>query len=246
MSEYLDETSKLKFIELARKTQVTDFSKIANFLKQNNVKSLFHFTHISNLDLILTRGLKTRNYLNSKGLVFQATDPDRLDGFTESISFSIGEPNRFLLPEKNFKFGQQLVLLEVSANTLLTQSFAAFPTNAASGVFKSEILNNPERYLGIQGLNGMYQNVKLRDEARLAKDLPTDTQSEILFFDSIPSSLIQKIHTSPNFPVESSLVFDSIKLRNRFPELENPCECGLFKRQEGIFRRYDVGWENNG
>lgn len=246
MSEYLDEVSKLEFIEMARKTQVVDFSKIANFLKQKNVRSLFHFTHISNLDLILTRGLKTRSYLNSKALTFQATDPDRLDRFTESISFSIGEPNRLLLPEKNSKFGQQLVLLEVSANTLLTQSFAAFPTNAASGVFKSEILNNPERYLGIRGLNGMYQNVKLRDEARIAKDLPTDTQSEILFFDSIPSSLIQKIHTPPNFPAESSLVFDPIKLGKHFPEIENPCACGLFKRQTGIFRRYDIGWENNG
>ena len=246
MPEYLDEDSKLKFIEMARKTQVLDFSKIANFLKRNGVTSLFHFTHISNLESILARGLKTRSYLNSKALASQATDPDRLDGFPESISFSIGEPNRLLLPEKNFKFGQQLVLLEVSANTLLTQSFAAFPTNAASGVFRSEILNNPERYLGIRGLNGMYLNVKLRDEARLAKDLPTDTQSEILFFDSIPSSLIQKIHTSPNFPAESSLVFDSIKLGKRFPELENPCQCGLFKRQEGVYRRYVVGWENNG
>jgi len=246
MPEYLDGDLKLKFIELARRTQVSDFSKIANFLKQNNVTSLYHFTHVSNLELILAKGLRTRSYLNSKALVFQATDPDRLDGFTESISFSMGEPNRFLLPEKNFKFGQQLVLLEVSANTILTQSFAAFPTNAASGMFKNEILSNPERYLGIRGLKGMYQNEKLRDEARLSKDLPTDTQSEILFFDSIPSSLIQKIHTSPNFPAESRSVFDSIKLGKRFPILEDPCQCGLFKRQAGVFRRYDIGWENNG
>jgi hypothetical protein len=246
VSEYLDDVSKLKFIELARRTQVSDFSQIANFLKKNNVTSLFHFTHISNLELILAKGLRTRSYLNSKALVFQATDPDRFDGFTESISFSIGEPNRFLLPEKNYKFGQQLVLLEVSANTLLTQSFAAFPTNAASGMFKGKILNNPEQYLGIRGLKGMYQNEKLRDEARLSKDLPTDTQSEILFFDSIPSSLIQRIHTSPNFPAESRSVFDSINLEKRFPILEDPCQCGLFKRQAGVFRRYDVGWEDNG
>jgi hypothetical protein len=246
VSEYLDEVSKLKFIEMARKSQVSDFSKIANFLKQNGVTSLFHFTHVSNLELILAKGLRTRSYLNSKASVFQATDPDRFDEFTESISFSISEPNRFLLPEKNSKFGQQLVLLEVSANTLLTRSFAAFPTNAASGMFKSKILDNPERYLGIRGLKGMYQNKRLRDEARLSKNLPTDTQSEILFFDSIPSSLIRKIHTSPNFSADSRSAFDSIKLGKRFPILEDPCQCGLFKRQAGIFRRYDVGWENNG
>lgn len=242
----MDSIQKQEFVARARKVQQSDFPKIAKFLSRKGIKRLFHYTHISNLESILENGIKTRHHLESKECRYQATDPDRLDGFSESISFSMGEPNRFLLPEKNSKFGQQLVLLEVSANTLLTQNFASFPTNAASGYFQNEMLNNPDRYTGIRGLEGIFLNKNLRDEARIPIDVPTDPQSEILFFDAIPSSLIQKIHISPNFPSDSGSILHSLYSQSSVPNFESPCHCGLFKRWDGVFRRYNIGWEDNG
>ena len=242
----MDSVVKQDFMLKAKEFQLSEFSNIAEFLSGNAIMRLFHYTHISNLESILINGLRTKDYLDANEVGYQATDPNRLDKFTESISFSMGEPNRLLLPHKNFTFGHQLILLEVSANLLLTQNFAAFPTNAASGYFQSEILSNPDRYLGIRGLEGIFLNKQLRNEAKLSIDVPTDSQSEILFFDSIPSSLIKQIHISPNYPADSLSLVDSINSRTRSPKFENPCQCGLFKRWDGVFRRYDIEWEENG
>lgn len=246
MAQILDESSKREFINSAKTAQKRDFELITTFLRQKKIKKLFHFTHISNLESILLNGIRTRQYLDFTKANYQFTDPDRLDNFTESISFSIGEPNRLLLPRKNFDFEHQLVLLEVSANTLLTQNFAAFPSNAASGYFQSEILNNPDRYVGIRGLEGIYLNSQLRNRERLPLDVPTDTQSEILFFQPIEANKIQKIHISSNFPLVMRPTVDKLRLVDEVPKFELVCKCELFNRQETGFRRYDIGWESNG
>jgi len=246
MSELLDSVSKENFIDLASKAQRNDFSKIVNFLKQKNISRLFHFTHVSNLESILDIGIETRMFLELSAFSFQATDPIRMDRFTESISVSIGEPNRLLLPLKSLDSEHQLVILEVSANSLLTQNFAAFPSNAASGVFKSEILNNPARYVGIRALVGLYLNAPLRNEARLSLDVPTDTQAEILFFDSIAPSKIQKIHISPLFPLTMRSTVERLRSQSEGPLFEFVCECGLFNRSEGPFRKYSPEWEEYG
>jgi len=242
----LDEITKRNFISAAHAAQVRDFGRIVSFLKRKGIKRLFHFTHISNLESILLNGIRTRQYLDFSETNYRVTDPDRLDNFTESISFSIGEPNRLLLPRKNFDFENQLVLLEVSANSLLTQNFAAFPSNAAGGYFQSEILNNPERYVGARALEGLYLNKDLRNEARLPIDVPTDTQSEILFFQPIEAEKIQRIHIPASFPLVMRPTMDKLRSNLDGPHYELVCECGLFDRQETVFRRYDIGWESNG
>jgi len=246
MSEQLDADSKVNFVNLALNSQKNDFSKIVSFLRRKNITKLFHFTHISNLDSILNNGIETRMYLESSAYAFKATDPFRMDRFTESISFSIGEPNRLLLPLKNAESENQLVLLEVSANSLLTQNFAAFPSNAASGFFKNEIINNPNRYVGIRALNGLYLNGPLRNEAKLPVDVPTDTQAEILFFDSIAPSKIQKIHISPLFPLAMRATVEKMRSQSAEPLFEFVCKCGLFNRSVGPFRKYSPEWEEYG
>jgi hypothetical protein len=246
MSVNLDETSKRAFINKARTVQERDFGRIADFLRRKGIKRLFHFTHISNLESILLNGIRTRQYLDISQTSYRFSDSDRLDNFTESVSFSIGEPNRLLLPRKNIDFENHLVLLEVSANSLLTQNFAAFPSNAAGGYFQSEVLNNPERYVGIRGLEGLYLNKDLRNIARLPIDVPTDTQSEILFFEPIDAKKIQKIHLPARFPLEMRPTVDMLRSNPDGPHFELVCDCGLFSRQETVFRRYDIGWETNG
>lgn len=246
MSQNLDYKAKKDFISTARTAQVRDFQNIADFLRRKGIKRLFHFTHIRNLESILLDGIRTREYLDASEMSYQVTDPDRFDNFTESISFSIGEPNRLLLQRKNFEFENQLILLEVSANSLLTQNFAAFPSNAAAGHFQSEIQNNPNRYVGIRGLEGLYLNKELRNKTRIPIDVPTDTQSEILFFQPIAPEKIQRIHISGNFPIVMRPTVDKLRTIDDGPQFELACECGLFDRQASGFRRYDIGWESNG
>jgi hypothetical protein len=246
MNENLDLAAKVKFIDSASEARKRDFSKIVSFLNRKNITKLFHFTHITNLESILSNGFQTRKFLDSNLNQFQATDPHRLDGFPESISFSIGEPNRLLFARKNYDFENQLVLLEVSANSLLTQNFAAFPSNAASGFFKEKIVNDPERYMGIKSLEGLYLNIDLREKARLSSDVPTDTQSELLFFDEISPNAIQRVHIPSHFPLVMLPTVHKLRLASEPSLFELRCECRLFDRQEGPFRRYSIGWEENG
>ena len=246
MTDSLGVSFKIEFIQSASRMQKQDFSKIVSFLKRKNITKLFHFTHITNLESILNNGFQTREFLDSNNYQFEATDPHRLDGFPESISFSIGEPNRLLFARKSYDFENQLVLLEVSANSLLTQNFAAFPSNAASGFFKEKIVNDPERYMGIKSLEGLYLNIDLREKARLSSDVPTDTQSELLFFDEISPNAIQRVHIPSHFPLVMLPTVQKLRLTSEPTLFELRCECGLFDRQEGPFRRYDLGWEDDG
>jgi len=237
---------KKSFIHDASTARSKDFSEIAHWLKRRRITKLFHFTHIDNLESILRDGFQTREYLDSNLKIYTPSDHDRLDGFTESLSFSIGKPNSLLLPEKNLKSDFKLVLLEVAANNLLTQNFGAFPSNAANGYFQEILSKDKTRFVGVTGLKGMYLNEDLRKKAVLPIEEPTDPQSEILFFDSIESSKIIGVHISEWFPETEREKFT--KIISNYPDLKRDyiCKCGHFIRWNGIFRRYSISWENNG
>lgn len=242
----LTDEQKLFFIQEAADARAKDFSQISQWLRRRKITKLFHFTHIDNLDSILHDGFQTRHYLDFNLQRYTPSDHDRLDGFPESISFSIGKPNSLLLPEKNFRYGHKLVLLEVAANNLLTQSFGAFPSNAAKSYFQKILSTNKSRFVGIKGLQGMYLNEELRKRASLPIEEPTDPQAEILFFEPIASTKVIGVHLSERFPESEREKFTKIIID--FPRLkcDYACKCGYFVRWNGPYREYNVGWENNG
>jgi hypothetical protein len=237
---------KKSFIEDAAEARAQDFSEIAEWLRRRKITKLFHFTHINNLDSILRDGFQTRQYLDSKLQNYTPSDHDRLDGFPESLSFSIGKPNSLLLPEKNSKSDYKIVLLEVAANNLLTQNFGALPSNAANGYFQEILSKDKTRFVGVKGLKGMYLNEDLRKKASLPIEEPTDPQAEILFFEPIESSKIIGVHISERFPESEREKFT--KIISDYPNLKRDyvCKCGHFARWNGMFRRYSISWENSG
>ena len=243
----LTDEQKKRFIRDASDAQAKDFTAIANWLQRRRITKLFHFTHVDNLDSIFENGFQTRQFLNETATTYFASDNDRLDGFLESISFSIGKPNSLLLSDKNFKLDHKMVLLEVSANNLLTQSFAALPSNAAKGYFQDVLSKDHSRFLGIRGLAGMYLNEELRRKASLPLEEPTDIQAEILFFEPIDNSKILGMHVPERFPESDR---DKVtKIMSKYPNLrcDYVCKCGYFvKLSGGPFRQYNIGWEING
>ena len=237
---------KKSFIDYATNARARDFSAITQLLQRRKITKLFHFTHVDNLESILRLGFQTRQYLDSNRQRYTPSDHDRLDGFLESLSFSIGKPNSLLLPEKNFKYDYKLVLLEVAANNLLTQSFGALPTNAAKGYFQEILNDNKSRFVGIKGLQGMYLNEELRKRACLPIEEPTDPQAEILFFEPIESTKVIGVHLSERFPESEREKFT--KIISEFPHLKchYACKCGYFTKWSGPYREYNIEWENNG
>ena len=232
-------------VKLASKYQKEDFTDIHRFIRRRKIQRLFHFTHYSNLESIFNYGIKSKKYLKSNSIEYVDADKDRFDGFLEGISISISVPNTFLFSHKNILLNQQLVLLEISANILLTQTFIATPSNAA-GPFAERIHLNPERYIGIKGLSGMFLNESLREQAKLEISEPTDQQAELLFFDDIEPSKIQRVHVGKNFSEEERVILlETSKRHSDFP-FDIPCNCGYFQRWTGVFRKWDVSWEEDG
>jgi len=223
-----------------------DFSLINQELRNRKIKRLFHFTHFSNIHSILENGISTKNHLIQNSIPFIDTDKDRLDGITESISFSVSMPNTFLLSLKNHEYQQNLVVLEIAANNLLTQPFAAFPSNAAKSWFGIGEIEKIPRYLGINGLKGLFLNPKLRKECGLSSSEPTDIQSEILFFEPISSKTIIRIHISKFFPEINREAIRNLIRRGDFPPIHADCNCGIFERWNGPIRIYNLDWESYG
>jgi hypothetical protein len=242
----LTSDQKKAFIKDASEARVKDFTEIAQWLKRRKITKLFHFTHIDNFESILRDGFQTREQLDFNLQSYTPSDNDRLDGFLESVSFSIGKPNTLLLSDKNFKNNHKMVLFEVAANNLLTQNFGALPSNAAKGFFQEILGTDKSRFIGIRGLKGMYLNEELRKKAFLPIEEPTDPQAEILFFEPIESQKILGVHLSERFPEAERNRFTRIV--SDFPNLKRDyiCKCGYFTKWSGPYRQYSIGWENYG
>jgi hypothetical protein len=104
----------------------------------------------------------------------------------------------------------------------------------------------PDRYLGLQGISGMFLGESLRDKLRLPENEPTDLQSEILFFETIGPDKIMEIHIPSNFPVDSRREIEDIKLAYPKMKIEHVCKCGILAPWAGEFRKYSSDWEKNG
>jgi hypothetical protein len=242
----LDDVTRREYIRQAKKQQRMDFASIEELIRKRGIKRLFHFTHVSNLSSILKEGIKPRRELFQSSHQYEQCDPDRYDGFLEGFCVSLSKPNTFLFNQKSRDKEFRLVVLEIAANSLLTQPFVAFPTNAANSTSTEGVKKKPDRYLGLQGLSGMFLGESLRIRLRLPQNEPTDLQSEILFFETIEPEKILKIHVPKSFPIDSRQEVEKIKLNHQEMKIEYVCECGILKPWTGEFRKYSSDWEKNG
>lgn len=242
----LDDVTRKAFIAQAKKQQQADFAPIERFIRRRSIKRLFHFTHVANLASILEEGIKPRLELFNASKEYEKSDPDRHDGFLEGFSVSLTRPNTFLFSKKSIQQAFKLVVLELAANSLLTQSFVAFPTNAADSTSTYGVKKKPDRYLGLQGISGLFLENSFRTKLRLPDNEPTDLQSEILFFETIEPDKIRRIHIPSNFSVESRKEIEDLKRKFPKMDVEHVCECGILEPWTGEFRRYSPQWEING
>jgi hypothetical protein len=170
--------------------------QISNFLKEREIKSLFHFTHIDNLSTILKHGLLGPKTLKDLQIPFINTDQFRIDSIENGLSMSVSEPNRFMLSKKirNSELGANLVLLEIDPMYLSSLSFLAFPTNAASRKIREYRRLTTRKFNEALDLELLFNNLGIRNKFNLAKNIPTDPQSEIMIIEDYPASSIKKIH----------------------------------------------------
>ena len=238
-------TTAQNLMDMAGKALETDFTKISRVISRRKINQILHFTHISNLESILKIGLSSKAFLNSNQIEFFDTDKQRLDGLLNGFSCSLTIPNLFMLKMKESSIGKEFVVIEISANALLTSKFVAFPGNAATSTINNDAKDNPSQYIGAAGLRNLFLNENERRLHSRADSEATDLQSEIIFFDQIFPDRIRAIHT-PSYLNAGNLHKLRIILSSS-PEIEfcNTCNHGYFANNYHKSPSFNLDWKTN-
>lgn len=160
-------------------------------VKERDVKILWHFTRLSNLESILDIGLLPRSQFTKFGLNPDINDEYRYDECSEANCLSISFPNYKMF----FKYRKQdesveWVVLGIKTDVLWQKDCAFCVTNAASASVR--FIPLPERK-GIAAFNKLFDEIEgkpNREKLKLPKFYPTDPQAEVLVFDRIEPEFI--------------------------------------------------------
>jgi len=157
-----------------------------NAVKSREIEVVWHFTRLSNLDSILTHGLKSINELEQLELPTEVNDQYRFDGQTKAICCSIEHPNYkmfYRLRQENPEI--DWVTIAIKPSILWKKDCAFCIENAAS----SNVASIPiELRKGVDAFNKLYEDIEdkpTRKEMRLHSSYPTNPQAELLVFDNI-------------------------------------------------------------
>jgi hypothetical protein len=221
-------------------------SEISEFITGRKIEKILHFTHIENLPSILENGILNQKELVSKKIPFKPSDRARQDELESGICCSITLPNRLMMQYKIREFGSMFAVIEMPADVLLFKRFACFPSNAARTDIRLLARKAPMNFVGVDGLSNLYLNWIVRWASKLEDSQPTDSQSEIVIFDTIPLMNIRQIHFSPYTPTET---IESVKkLADKYEgiNLEFNCPDGFFDSElssEYTQRNYQLDWK---
>ena len=157
-----------------------------------------HFTHIKNLNSILSHGLLGRDKLkaiSTKKNTPVFNDLLRLDGCPDAVCLSISFPNPFMFNKYSYATQKDWVVLTLSPAILWELDCAFCLENAASHNIRTLGLDSRRQAEAFESLF-TDQNGINREDLHLADCYPTHPQAEVLVFDSIPTDYIQEVHFS--------------------------------------------------
>ncbi|WNK22483.1 DarT ssDNA thymidine ADP-ribosyltransferase family protein [Providencia hangzhouensis] len=165
---------------------------LQKIVQERNITKLFHFTHSDNLSSIIQRGLKSKKELDDEKIAHNHNDDKRLDGHTNAICLSISYPNAKMFYKYRQEKQGDWILLEISPTILWDKDCAFYPTNAASNNVR---MNKVSLMQGVSAFNAMFEDSIFAIErcSTLPTEFTTDVQAEVLVFDRIEASYIQKV-----------------------------------------------------
>lgn len=191
----LDEVKKLFEEQLQRKAEERGRNEgIRQFCQNRKIEHLTHFTHVTNLYSILSKGLFDRLTLDSmhesNKIKYKYTDLQRLDGHKEAISLSISFPNyRMFFKKRNNQ--EEWVVLLLEPSVLWELDCAFYHTNAASSGIRDMDSTIKK---GLPYLKKMFADEPLRKKLSLPDNYTTDDQAEVLVFEHIMPEYIKEVH----------------------------------------------------
>ena len=154
---------------------------IQKIIDKREIRSIFHFTRVENLNNILLNGVVPRNNLSGSSSIFN--DTVRADGKLDHSSFSISFPNHLMFyrlrcADPNSKWA----IFVFKADLLMKDNCLFYPINAASS---SVSFNSLDCFQGAEALENMFTYSAESRENILRPCDPTDVQAEVM----IPSTV---------------------------------------------------------
>lgn len=172
-----------------RRDNIMNRIEIKKFAEELKIPYLVHFTHISNLESIVQRGLLSRKKVDALAEDFLTNDEARYDGRTHTISLSVAHPNdRMFYKYRDEHEDWCVIVLKSSVLWKLNCLFLKY--NAAD----ARMSNLDDGQLStIEAFRSMYEemdDLPSRNEQCLMAYDPTDKQAEILINEDIPAEYI--------------------------------------------------------
>ncbi|MFS2263319.1 DarT ssDNA thymidine ADP-ribosyltransferase family protein [Vibrio vulnificus] len=171
----------------------TETQGIPAVLEKRQIKSLFHFTKVENLEGICSQGIVPRSQL--KEGEFKYSDLYRADGFLNANCVSVSFPQYKMFFRKRIdNRAQKWVVFELSPEFLLNKTQAFFERNAASRQVQEVIVENRKSVTAFEKMFDEIDGFPSREETKIPACYPTDPQAEILVFDRIEPSYLVAAH----------------------------------------------------
>lgn len=207
---------------------------IQDFAAARNIKYLYHFTRLGNLQSILTQGLLPRDQCAARQITPLINDQLRLD-YTDGICLTIAFPNyKMFYPLRCNNPGVQWAVVAVRASVLWEKDSAFCRENAAKAAVTAIPL--PQRR-GLGALQAMYEDFPgvPRNTLGIPPQYPTNPQAEVLVFE----------HIAPEYIV--GVAFNDAALRRQYAAMILPRPYEFLDAPRYFSARSDFQhWKANG
>ena len=194
---------------------------------ERNIRCLYHYTNIANLDSILRNGILSQERMEEQRIDHRTNDPDRFDGQPDGISLSVGFPNykTFYMKRRRAADDPQIpaewAVLALRPDLLWELPCAFQTSNAASRGMTGiplEERRKPEMF------RRMFEDFP--DQARSARTADwqtTDPQAEVLVFGRIPPEYILYANVETEDTLNSPYIPETMRGQLKvYPRLFGP------------------------
>lgn len=209
---------------MTREISQEESNSIKEIAQHRKIKHLVHFTHMSNLPTILTKGLLGQAKLHEMRIPFLSSGRS-LRNAPHAISCSITFPNTPMLSKIAGGDKSKWVVLEIAAEVLWTKPCVFCESNAAS---REIVQSSIENRMGPDALLSMFPDSTFINkrggwtQSRKKQETPsfftTDVQAEVLVLDSIEPGLFLKCAHQADIPADMKNIVNSHPLLARKKE----------------------------
>lgn len=206
--------------------------EIREYAEELGIPYLLHFTHISNLEGVMDKGLLSREKVDESEDDIHTNDEGRFDGRKNTVSLSIAHPNDRMF-YKYREIDEDWCVIALSRKVLWELDCLFFKNNAATA--EMSCLKDSELST-IESFKGMYEEqagLDSREDQCLEPYDPTDKEAEILVFDHIPLEYI------------GAVVLSNRLVKKKYKELLSGVQIAINSPNKGVYasRLYRRKWQ---